>query len=68
MNAWAENMKAARKRAGLSRAKLSEMSGVSEEALKEWETIRGRRLPSLALLVAVTDTLGITIDEYINGK
>lgn len=53
-----------RKESGLSRAKLSELSGVPIRTLEDWEA--GRRLPrDVYQIWAVSHTLGLTIESYI---
>lgn len=53
-----------RKDSGLSRAKLSELSGVPIRTLEDWEA--GRRLPrDVYQIWAVAHALGLTVEEYI---
>lgn len=62
----AVNMTKARKDAKISRAKLSKLAGISHTTLEQWE--KGKFMPSAILADRVAAELGITLDEYINGK
>lgn len=53
-----------RKDSGLSRVKLSELSGVPIRTLEDWEA--GRRLPrDVYQIWAVSHALGMTIETYL---
>ena len=56
-------MRAVREAAGLSLRELAAMSGVSFVTISRLE--RGEREGNISTLVAITDALGITIDEYV---
>ena len=56
----------ARRRMGLSQAELSERLGVSPAAVGAYE--QGRRSPSAAILVALSRTLGISVEFLLTGK
>ena len=66
MNEMAENMRKARKDAGLSRPQLAELSGVHSRTIAQWE--QGISSPTVTTCDLVAATLGLTIDEYIHGK
>ena len=65
MDEIAQNMKKARTDAGLSQPQLSELSGVPQRTIAQWE--QGRSIPTVIYCDAVAGALGLTIDEYING-
>ena len=56
----------ARRRLGISQEALSEQLGVSPAAVGAYE--QGRRSPSAAMLVALSKTLGVSIDFLLTGK
>lgn len=57
-------LSAFRNAAGLSRAKLSELSGVPVRTLENWEG--GARLPrDVYQIWAVAHALGLTVEQYI---
>lgn len=51
---------------GLSQAKLAKALGLSTSAIAMYE--QGRREPSVSILVALADTLGVTLDYLITGQ
>ena len=51
-----------RKRMGLSQEKLSELVGVSRQAIQKWES--GTAVPDFAHVVAMADIFGITVDSF----
>jgi transcriptional regulator with XRE-family HTH domain len=59
-------MRDARKRCGFSQKMLERKSGVPESTLNKYET--GKAMPGLYNLIAITDALGISIDEYIGRE
>lgn len=61
-----ENMRQVRNRAGLSREKLSEASGVRVMTIRNLET--DRCSPYLYTVICLADALKIPIDEYIGRK
>lgn len=59
------NIKELRLKAGLTQAKLSELSGTSKRAIEEWEG--GRRVPrDVYVLHKIAKVLGCSIEELIN--
>lgn len=62
-----EYMRRARQKAGMTAAKLAELSGVSRETIHALECGRVRygRLDNIMLLA---DALGLSIDEYVGHK
>ena len=61
-----ESMRAAREKAGLTRIKLSEISGVSIQSIYNYE--ENKTSPNILCVEALADSLGISIDEYIGHK
>lgn len=55
-----------RHKCGLSQAKLAEHLGLSTSAIAMYE--QGRREPPVAILIALADTLGVTIDYLLTGR
>ena len=54
-----------RRRQGLSQAKLACALGLSTSTIAMYE--QGRREPSVSVLIALADALGVTIDYLITG-
>lgn len=53
-----------RNAAGMSRARLSELSGVPIRTIEDWEA--GRRLPrDVWQIWSIASTLGISIEKYL---
>lgn len=55
-----------RRMRGLSQAKLASALGLSTSTIAMYE--QGRREPSVSILVALADTLGVTLDYLITEK
>lgn len=55
-----------RKSLGLTQARLAEELHVSGQAVSKWET--GRSVPDPAIMVALCDMLGISVNELLNGE
>ena len=55
-----------RKEKGLTQSQLGEMVGVGDRAVSKWE--RGVHCPNLAILNLVSEILGITTEELLNGE
>lgn len=55
----------ARNAKAFSRHQLSLLSGVSEASIEHYEI--GRRIPNLASLWAITEQLGTTLAELVEG-
>ena len=51
---------------GLSQSELGAMLGVTNKAVSRWET--GRGYPDTALLLDLSEILGITVDELLKGE
>ncbi|MEU1285170.1 XRE family transcriptional regulator [Kitasatospora sp. NPDC005856] len=62
----AQNVKAARRRAGLSLDELSRRAQVSKGALVGLEKAQGN--PNLATLVRLADTLGVSVSDLMQGR
>ncbi|KAA5833576.1 XRE family transcriptional regulator [Saccharopolyspora hirsuta] len=65
LRAVAQNVRAARARAGLSLDELSRRAQVSKGALVGLEKAQGN--PNLATLVRLADTLGISVSDLVQG-
>ena len=59
------NIKYYRKLAGFTQEKLSEMLGISTQAVSKWE--QGLSCPDIELLPAISEIMNVTIDELF-GK
>lgn len=61
-----ESMRAAREKAGLSRNKLAQKSGVAVSCISVYE--RDQFEPKISKVEILADALGISIDEYIGHE
>lgn len=59
------DLKALRKRRGLSQAKLAELVGVEQPTVQRWE--KGTRLPDLDSLTALAKALGVSPGSLLDG-
>ena len=55
-----------RKKMGLSQEQLAEKIGVTDKAISKWEN--GRCLPNVSLFKPLCKTLGISVNELLNGE
>ena len=55
-----------RKEKHLTQAELADMLMVSDKAISRWET--GRGFPDISNLESISETLGVTITELLNGE
>lgn len=55
-----------RKEKGLKQAELAEMLGVTSKTVSRWET--GKYMPDLSLFTDISNILGITINELLQGE
>ena len=55
-----------REKRGLTQAELAEKIGVSSKAVSKWETAKG--LPDISLLQPLSQALGISVIELMNGE
>lgn len=55
-----------RRKCGLSQAALAKKLGLSTSAIAMYE--QGRREPSVAILIALTEVLGVTMDYLLTGE
>lgn len=62
---YLEQLKALRKRRGLSQAKLAEIIGVEQPTVQRWES--GNRMPDLESLDALAKALGVTPGALLDG-
>ena len=51
---------------GLTQAQLAEKLNITDRAVSKWET--GRSLPDAALMLALCEILGISVNELLNGE
>lgn len=57
---------ALRKEKQLTQEQLGEKIGVSQKSISRWET--GKNMPDISLLRPLSDELGITVSELIEGE
>ena len=55
-----------RKLQGLTQAQLAEKLNITDRAVSKWET--GRSLPDAALMLALCEILGISVNELLSGE
>lgn len=58
-----ENLRALREKAGKTQSELATKAGVPFRSYQNWET--GSREPRIAALVALAETLGVSVDELV---
>jgi transcriptional regulator with XRE-family HTH domain len=63
---FGEHLKRLREKAGLSQSGLAEKSGISLDSIQNWESDRYQ--PRLDALVALADTLGVSLDELMRPQ
>lgn len=61
-----ETIKSLRERAGITQRELAERLGVTSKAVSKWET--GRGLPDAGLLLALAESLGVSLHELVSGE
>ncbi len=63
-----ENIKNARKAAGISQKELAEQTGVYQKDISRWEN--GERTPTVAALAQICKVLQVSADDVLelNGK
>lgn len=62
---FGERVKSERERKGWSQTELAEKIHVSRQSVSKWET--GKSLPSIEVLIDLSDLFGITIDEMLRS-
>ena len=62
----ARNITELRREAGLTQLELAEKLNYSDKAVSKWE--RAESVPDIAVLKAVADLFGVTVDELIRDK
>lgn len=62
---FGERVKAEREKKDWSQAELAEKIHVSRQSVSKWET--GKSLPSIEVLIDLSDLFGITIDEMLRS-
>ena len=55
-----------RKDANLTQAQLAEKLNITDRAVSKWET--GKAMPDSAIMLALCDILGITVNDLLNGE
>ena len=55
-----------RKEKGLTQAQLAEKFGISNRAVSKWEN--GKSLPDASIMINLCNSLGITVNELLNGE
>lgn len=55
-----------RKEKGMTQKDLAEKLSVTDKAVSKWET--GRSAPDIALLISLSEILGVTVIEILNGE
>lgn len=55
-----------REKCGMTQAELAERIGVSDKTVSKWETAKG--LPDISLLQPLSQTLGVSVIELMNGE
>ena len=66
MKIMGERIAKLRRSIGLSQATLAKMLGLSTSTIAMYE--QGRREPSVSIIIALADTLGVTIDYLLTGQ
>jgi transcriptional regulator with XRE-family HTH domain len=62
---FGENLREARRAAGLSQEELAERAGVDRSAISDYE--RGRREPNLSTIVKLASALEISTETLVRG-
>ncbi|MGM9646862.1 MAG: helix-turn-helix transcriptional regulator [Eubacteriales bacterium] len=65
-NHFAARLRLLRCRKGLTQGEVAKSLSLTVQAVSKWET--GRNLPDIALLPAIADLYGVTIDELFRTK
>ena len=60
------NIEKRRIAAGMSQLQLSRLVGVQQNTISQYE--KGKREPSLEVLIKLADIFGCTIDELVRGE
>ena len=62
---FGERVKAVRMGAGLTQEQFASRLGVTRQAVSNWEN--GRNLPDIEVVIAISRTFGVSLDELILG-
>ena len=62
---FGERVKAVRTGAGLTQEQFASRLGVTRQAVSNWEN--GRNLPDIEVVIAISQTFGVSLDELILG-
>ena len=65
-NTLGKRLAALRREKGLKQDELSEILGVSPQAISKWEN--DQTCPDISLLPTIAKTFGISVDELLSGK
>ncbi|MTT52983.1 helix-turn-helix domain-containing protein [Alcanivorax sp. VBW004] len=65
MSGFPERLRSARKQLGLTQEQLAEMLHVTKASVSAWES--GREKPRFALLPALREVLGVSLDRLVCG-
>lgn len=60
---FGEKVKAVRTKAGLTQEQFAQRLGVTRQAVSNWEN--GRNLPDIEVVIAMSRTFGVSLDELI---
>lgn len=66
MNDFGKTLNALRKEKGWTQTELADKLGVTNQAISKWET--GDSFPDTALLIPLSELLGVTVDSLLKGK
>lgn len=55
-----------RKKQNLTQMQLAEKFGITDRAVSKWET--GKTMPDSAIMLELCETLGITVNDLLNGE
>ena len=55
-----------RKKNNLTQLRLAEKLGITDRAVSKWET--GKTMPDSSIMLALCDTLQITVNDLLNGE
>ena len=65
-NTLGKRLAALRREKGMKQDELSEILGVSPQAISKWEN--DQTCPDISLLPTIAKTFGISVDELLSGK
>ncbi|MBS1892152.1 MAG: helix-turn-helix transcriptional regulator [Actinobacteria bacterium] len=62
---FGQNLRRVRRREGFTQERLSELGGLHRTEVGRLE--RGERVPRVDTLIRLTDTMGVPVDEFLDG-